>query len=148
MTVATAGGAQTLQLRRTLPASPERVYRAWTEPETLARWFTPTSDHTAQVPLLEARVGGAYRLEVRHKDGALHTAIGVYRELVPWERLRFTWRWENKPQMPETVVTIELAPCAAGTELVLTQEHFVDVAERDDHVKGWTGCLDRLRQIL
>lgn len=144
MTVATPSTTHTLELRRTLAAPPERVYRAWTEPEVMARWFSPTTDHTVTIHRLEPHVGGGYRLVFRHKDGALHTAIGTYRELVPGARLRFTWRWEEKPAMPETLVTIDLLPRGEGTELVLTHELFDSEPERDDHGKGWNGCLERL----
>lgn len=139
---------QSLEMRRTYAAPPERVFRAWTEAGALASWFCPSEDFTVTVHALEPEVGGLYRVEMRHRSGATHTATGTYHELVPGARLRFTWRWEESPAMTDTLVTIDLLARGAGTELVLTHEQFQNEGQRVEHGKGWTGCLDRLGQML
>jgi uncharacterized protein YndB with AHSA1/START domain len=87
----------TLKLRRTFQAPRERVFRAWTDPHELGRWFAPSEDYHAQVPVLELRVGGKYAIDVHHKDGNIHRVSGTYREITPPEKLVFTWRWERDP---------------------------------------------------
>jgi uncharacterized protein YndB with AHSA1/START domain len=96
---------------------------------------------------LDVRVGGRYRIEMRHKDGASHIAIGEYRELTRPVRLIFTWQWEGTP-MEETIVTVQLRAHDRGTEVVLTHTRFATEAERDEHVKGWASCLGRLEPVV
>lgn len=100
-------------------------------------------------------MGGRYRIQIKDPDGDLHTASGLYREIKPPERLVFTWAWEGASGCGgqvvsgqwETVVTIELRPVPEGTELVLTQQPFPTVEDRDSHDEGWTGCLNRLATL-
>lgn len=132
-----------LEVRRTVRASPERVYDAWTTPSALARWFAPSADFTTVVHALDLRVGGQYRIEMRHSSGASHVAAGSYRELVRPARLSFSWRWEGTT-MADTVVTIELVAVGTSTDVVLRHVDFATDDERDEHLKGWTGCLARI----
>ena len=134
-----------LTLSRTFAASPERVWAAWTEPESLKRWFAPGDEFL--VPLAEAdvRVGGRYRLVMQAPDGERHDVRGVYREVVPNRRLVFTWAWHSTPER-ESLVTVELLPQAGGTELRLSHAQFAEAAARDRHLAGWTGCLGRFER--
>ena len=134
-----------LRITRTFRASREKVFRAWTEPEALKRWFAPDDAFDTRVLLFDSRPGGRYRIDMR-KDDASHIVAGEYREVRPPERLVFTWKWENHPERgtEDTIVTLEFLDHGGSTELVLTHERFPDAAIRDDHNKGWTGCLDRL----
>ena len=119
------------------------VYDAWTKPELLTRWFSPTVDHAVVVHLADLRVGGQYRIEMRHVGGKSHIAVGEYRELTPPWRLCFTWRWEGSP-MADSLVTLHFRDDArGGTELVLVHNQFATVAERANHLEGWTLCLGR-----
>jgi uncharacterized protein YndB with AHSA1/START domain len=138
----------TVQIRRTLAAPVEAVFRAWTTPEALSRWFRPTDEHTCTVHALDVRVGGAYRLELTHPRGARHVVGGVYRELSPPGLIAFTWRWEDNPTMGDTLVTVELRTQGSETELVLTHRMLTDEKLREDNQHGWNGCLDRLATTL
>jgi uncharacterized protein YndB with AHSA1/START domain len=135
--------SHSLQVKRQLGAPPPQVYRAWTEGSHLARWFAPSPDFETVVHELDLRAGGGYRIEMRHPDGSSHVAVGEYRELEAPRRLTFTWRWEGSP-MSDTLVTVELLSKDGGTELVLTHTLFQSEALRDEHTKGWTGCLAQL----
>lgn len=141
--MATNAPTQSLEVRRLIAAPPTRVFEAWTTPELLSRWFAPSSDHTAIVHRCDARVGGGYRIEMRHVNGASHIAVGEYRELTRPTRLVFTWSWEGSPTV-DTLVCVEFLPKGEGTEIVLTHTRFVTEAERNEHLKGWTGCFNRL----
>ncbi len=136
----------TLRLRRTYPASRERIFRAWTTPEELTRWHAPAplSTPSAEVDL---RVGGKYRIAMRDPSGAEYHAVGVYREIDRPRKLVFTWGWEERDIGP-TLVTIELFEKGEGTELVLTHEKFPNEQERDQHQHGWNGVLDKLAQFI
>lgn len=134
-----------LRITRTFRASREKVFRAWTEPEALKRWFAPDDAFDTRVLHFDPRPGGRYRIDMR-KDDVSHIVAGEYREVNPPARLVFTWKWENHPERgtEDTIVTLEFLDHGGSTELVLTHERFPDAAIRDDHNKGWTGCLDRL----
>lgn len=134
-----------LRITRTFRASREKVFRAWTEPEALKRWFAPDDAFDTRILHFDPRPGGRYRIDMRKGDVS-HIVAGEYREVNPPERLVFTWKWENHPERgtEDTIVTLEFLDHGGSTELVLTHERFPDAAIRDDHNKGWTGCLDRL----
>lgn len=113
----------------------------------MKRWFAP--DDAFSVPVAEAdvRVGGRYRIVMRAPDGEEHHVSGVYREVVPNEKLVFTWAWRSTPER-ESLVTVTLRAVGAGTELTLTHEQFFDEEARDKHGQGWNGCLARLEREL
>ncbi len=145
-----ANPATYLQVRRILDAPREMVFRAWTEPEMLKRWFRVSEDYSTPIAEVDLRVGGRYRLGMRPPDGSPALIVGgMYREISPPERLVFTWRWETAAaDEPESLVTVEFNERSGVTEVVLTHEGFVSNARRDEHAQGWQGCLDRLDQAL
>lgn len=138
-----------LRLSRSYPAPREEVYRAWTDSQALEHWFAPDPEFVTKIPILELRPGGRYRVEMT-KDGATHVAVGRYQEVRPPERLVFTWKWETDPDRgtEDTIVTVEFLDRGRSTEVVLTHEKFPTAAARDDHGKGWTGCLEMLARYL
>jgi uncharacterized protein YndB with AHSA1/START domain len=139
--------SHSLQVKRHVGASPQQVYRAWTDRAQLARWFAPSPDFEIVVHELDPRTGGSYRIEMRAPDGSSHVAVGEYRELEAPRRLTFTWRWEGSP-MADTLVTVELTSKGDGTEVVLTHTLFQSEEQRDQHTEGWTGCLTQLAARL
>jgi uncharacterized protein YndB with AHSA1/START domain len=135
-----------LTIRRRLNAPPAKVFGAWTDPEKIKRWFGPPGVETLSAES-DARVGGRYRIVARSPDGEQHDVGGVYREVVPNEKLVFTWAWKSTPER-ESLVTVELKGDGTGTVLTLTHEHFFDEAARDRHQHGWDGSFERLSQYL
>jgi uncharacterized protein YndB with AHSA1/START domain len=134
-----------VELRRLLPATPEEVFDAWTRPELMMEWLAPRP-LTTPVARVDLREGGAYRIEMQAADGARHVATGTYLEVVPGERLVFTWGWEG-PNRRETLVTIELHRRGDETELVLRHARFASAEERDSHRDGWTSALEKLAEL-
>ncbi|OGF17089.1 MAG: hypothetical protein A2W00_00970 [Candidatus Eisenbacteria bacterium RBG_16_71_46] len=136
----------TLRIERTIAAPREKVFEAWTEAESLKRWFAPSDEYRIPVAQVDLRAGGRYRIEMHHSSGKVHTVVGEYREIVAPSRLVFSWRWEDDPASPETLVTVEFHARGDATELELTHERFPNAEARENHAKGWNGCLDRLPQ--
>ena len=133
-----------LTFKRRLDAPPAKVYAAWTDPEKIARWFGPASVKAgSEQASIDARVGGRYRVSFTTQDGDYHEVAGVYRELVPNQRLVFSWAWHSTPER-ESQVTISLKPDDGGTMLTLHHEQFFDQAARDGHEKGWIALLGQL----
>ncbi len=138
-----------LRISRTYPARREEVFRAWTDKEALSRWFAPSAEFETKVPLLELKPGGRFRIEMRQGE-VNHVVVGRYREVRPPEKLVYTWKWETDPDRgtEDTIVTVEFLDRGRSTELVLTHERFVSVEIRDEHSKGWNGCLEQLGRFL
>jgi uncharacterized protein YndB with AHSA1/START domain len=148
MPQANVAGDITLFLQRTIPAAVDRVFGAWTDPESIKGWFAPPDTET---PLAEVdlRVGGRYRIGFKEKGSdTMRIVSGVYREIRPPHHLVFTWCWEDDPDKNETVVTIELREKGKTTELRLTHVNFQSEDVRDHHKKGWIGCVDSLIKNL
>ena len=135
-----------LTLKRRLRATPEKVFRAWTDQQKLARWFGPGEVEPVHVDI-DARVGGRYRIVMRTPDGEEHDVGGIYREVVPNEKLVFTWAWKSTPER-ESIVTVLIKPDGDGSLLTLIHEQFFDEAARDRHQHGWTGSLDKLERFV
>jgi uncharacterized protein YndB with AHSA1/START domain len=141
----------TLRLTQSVPAPIERVFEAWTRPEVMADWYAPTDDFLPSTIEVDLRVGGTYKVGMKHKDRDLHLVTGQYCRIEEPHLLSFTWAWQTRdaetPELhltPETQVTIKLCPNGGSTDLTLTHERFRDEALRDRHKEGWTGCLSRL----
>ena len=143
-----AGAEPVLRLERSFAAPRDAVFRAWTEPEALAKWWGP-KDFTIPVCEMDVREGGAWRTCMRDKDGVEHWVGGVYREVVAPERLVFTWAWE-RDGVPgdETQVTVEFRALGEVTGVTLTQRVFESADSRDAHEGGWSSSLDCLRDTL
>ena len=135
-----------LTLKRRLKAPPAKVFAAWTDPEKVKLWMGPGEIKAAHVES-DPRTGGRYRWVMRAPNGEEHDVGGVYREVVPNEKLVFTWAWKTMPER-ESLVTIDIKPDGAGSLLTLTHEQFFDEDARDRHNAGWTGAMDKLEKYL
>lgn len=135
-----------LTLKRRFKASPDKVYAAWTDPEKILKWFGPDAGEVRHAET-DVRVGGRYVVCFFTEDGEEHNVGGVYRDVIPGEKLAFTWAWRTMPER-ESFVTILVQPDGDGTMLTLIHEQFFDEAARDRHRGGWIGCLDKLERYL
>ena len=135
-----------LTLKRRLKATPAEVYAAWTDPKKIVKWFGPDAGPVKQAET-DVRVGGRYAVTFHTEYGEQHHVSGVYREIVPNEKLVFTWAWRTMPER-ESLVTILVKPDGSGTLLTLIHERFFDEAARDRHREGWSGCLYKLVSYL
>jgi uncharacterized protein YndB with AHSA1/START domain len=146
---ATATAERELVITRVFDAPRRLVFKAWTEPEHLVRWWGPRGFMTIS-GRMDVRPGGAWVRAMRAPDGSEHRKCGVYREIVEPERLVFTYLSEDAGgnPAPETLVTVTFADLDGKTRLTLHQALFESVAARDLHRGGWTGCLERFVEYL
>ena len=142
--------ADKLKVTRTFKASRQRVFRAWTEPELMMRWFVE-GDGNMSVCEIDLREGGHYRLE-GDMGGKRWKIWGSYLEVRPPEKLVYTWTWKHDAGIGtsegDTTVTVEFHDRGKETELVLTHERFASAAARDEHAQGWKSCFNRLERVL
>ncbi|WP_245305524.1 SRPBCC domain-containing protein [Bradyrhizobium sp. LTSP857] len=108
------------------------------------QWFGPPNMKPATLNAdLDVRTGGHYRISFTRDDGEYFEAGGTYREVVPNERLVFTWAWHSTPER-ESLVTISLKPDSAGTLMIFHHAQFFDETARDNHQRGWSSFFDKL----
>jgi uncharacterized protein YndB with AHSA1/START domain len=137
-----------LRLARRYPVAPEKVWRAWTDPQALKRWWGPGGHDPVSLAELDVRVGGRFRIVFGGAAGRDHEVQGVYREVAPPRRLVFTWTWPNSTPGRESLVTLEFKAADGGTELAFLHEHLFDEQVRDNHRRGWSESLAKLDTYL
>lgn len=135
-----------LTIKRRFKAPPATVYAAWTDAEKMSHWMGPAGVRTVQAEC-DLRVGGHYAVRMVTESGDEHNVSGVYREIVPNQKLVFTWAWKTMPER-ESVVTVTFKDDSGGTLMTLQHEQFFDDDARDRHQAGWNGTMDRLEKFL
>jgi uncharacterized protein YndB with AHSA1/START domain len=146
--MAAESGELTLELSRVLSAAPPDVFRLFTAPHELARWWGPAG---FTVPSLdfEAMVGQPYRIEMKPPDGDPFHLVGELREVDAPIRLAYTFVWEPAdPDDVETLVELSFRDLAGSTEVVLVQGVFKTEARRELHLGGWTESFDKLETLV
>lgn len=136
-----------LTIKRRFNVKPEKVFQAWADPEKLKRWLGPGEVRCTSIET-DVRIGGSYRFIMQQSGNPEeHNVSGVYREIVPNEKLVFTWAWKSTPER-ESLVIVTFKPDGDGTLMTLTHENFFDADARDRHNQGWTGALLKLETFL
>ena len=143
MTTLTAG---TLKVARTIKATPEVVFAAWTRPEQMKHWSAPEGMDVAiaEVDLTE---GGRFHIQMKNTEGGEHNARGVYREIERPSRLVYTWSWDEYPEAGESLITVEFRAVDEGTEVTMVHSGLPTEELVKEHEGGWTSCLNRLEKI-
>ena len=138
----------TVQLHRVLRADPERVYRAFLDADAMVRWLPPYG-FTCQVQHMDARVGGTFKMSFTNfATGQAHSFGGEYRELVPFETIRYTDRFDD-PNLPgEIQVTVTLKKVSCGTELNIVQAGIPEVIPLEMCYLGWQESLAQLANLV
>jgi uncharacterized protein YndB with AHSA1/START domain len=137
-----------VRLHRVLRAPAERVYRAFLEPQAMAKWLPPYG-FTCQVHHMEARVGGTFRMSFTNfGTGNGHSFGGEYLELVPNQRIRYTDKFDD-PNLPgEMVTTVVLAPVSCGTDVSIVQEGVPEMIPVEMCYLGWQESLMQLATLV
>ena len=138
-----------LVITRTFDAPRTLVFEAWTSPQHRMRWWGPHGFTTTSCEM-DLRQGGPWRLSMRSPGGREDRQRGIFREIVPPERLVFTYAFEDPAGNlgHETLVTVNFEEQGAKTKLTVRQSVFETFAVREDHVRGWGEALDRLAERL
>lgn len=140
--------SNTVQLHRVLAAPPERVYRAFTDPEAMVKWLPPDG-FTAKVHQIDVRVGGSYKMSFTNfSTKHSHSFGGKYIELKPNELLRYIDKFDD-PNLPgEMQITVTFREVACGTELRVTQENIPEAIPAEMCYLGWQQSLNSLAQLV
>ena len=138
----------TIRLHRVIAAKPEKVYRAFVEPDAIASWLPPYG-FLCTVHALDAKVGGRHRMSFRNfTTGNSHAFGGSYLELVPGKRLVYTDTFDD-PNLPgEMKVTVELKAVSVGTEVNIEQQGVPDVIPPEACYLGWQDSLRKLAKLV
>ena len=138
-----------LEIKRFIRASRDRVYAAWTDPAQLKKWFGPEKVETRSL-IADVRVGGQFRWDLTNPEGKDMTISGVYRQVLPGKKIVFTWRLEEDEDWKNhsSIVTVEFFGREDGTEIHLTHEKLPNEASRDDHTQGWNSVLGKVEKFL
>ena len=138
----------TIQLHRVLRAPQERIYRAFLDADAMVKWLPPNG-FTGKVHLLDAKVGGSYKMSFSNfSTGHSHAFGGEYLELVPYERIRYTDKFDD-PNLPgEMQTTISLKPVSCGTELNVVQEGIPEAIPPEACYLGWQESLVLLAKLV
>jgi len=144
----TTENKNTVRLHRVLRATPERIYRAFLDPDAMAKWLPPNG-FTGKVHQLDAKVSGTYRMSFTNfTTGTSHSFGGTYLEVTPNERLRYTDKFDD-PNLPgEMQTTISLKPVFCGTELNITQEGIPAAIPVEACYLGWQESLTLLAKLV
>jgi uncharacterized protein YndB with AHSA1/START domain len=138
----------TIRLHRVLAAPPERVYKAFIDPDAKCKWMPPNG-FTGKIHHMDARVGGSYKMSFTNfTTGSSHSFGGEYVEMVPGEKLRYTDKFDD-PNLPGAMsVTITFKKVGSGTELSITQEGVPDAIPADACYLGWQESLALLKMLV
>lgn len=138
----------TVRLHRVLRANPERVYRAFLDPDAMAKWLPPYG-FTCKVHSMDAQVGGTHKMSFTNfSTGHGHSFGGKYRELVPFEKIRYTDSFDdpNLPGEMQTTVTLKKVSC--GTELNVEQQGLPEAIPVEMCYLGWQESLAQLAKLV
>jgi uncharacterized protein YndB with AHSA1/START domain len=146
----------TLIIKRMLNAPRELVFAAWTTPEHIRQWMRPEPGMVTTLAIMDLRVGGRFRIQMRNPEGEYFTAVGMFQEVQAPERLVYTWDWEKDGGGEEfgevegktSLMTVEFLKRGEGTELVLTHSRFGTVESRDNHARGWGKITDSFASFV
>jgi uncharacterized protein YndB with AHSA1/START domain len=138
----------TVKLHRVFTAKPERVYKAFIDPDAMAKWLPPNG-FTGKVHEMDARVGGSYKMSFTNfSTGNSHSFGGEFVELVPNEKLRYTDKFDD-PNLPgEMTVTVELKQVSVGTDVSIVQEGIPAAIPAEACYLGWQESLILLGKLV
>jgi uncharacterized protein YndB with AHSA1/START domain len=140
--------SNTIRLHRVLRASAERVYRAFLDPDAMAKWLPPNG-FVGKVHQMDAKVGGTYKMSFTNfTTGKSHSFGGAYVELTPHERIRYTDKFDDPNLSGEIQVTITLKEVSCGTELNIVQEGVPAVILSEACYLGWQESLTLLAKLV
>jgi len=144
-------GPLSLVLKRVIPASPDEVFEAWTQPELMQQWLAPGANKVVDAHT-DVRVGGRFRIRSIAADQTLHTIDGTYRKLSSGRRIAMTWSYSGPVTLlceMETHIEIDFSPTSDGeTLMTVTQTRIASDEAAQCYGEGWPTCFDKLEGAL
>ena len=141
-------GTEPVVVVRKVTASPDRVFKAWTDPKALVEWFVTAQNQQVAEANMDLQEGGTYKITITDPEDKF-VAFGVFQRIDPPRLLEFTWQWEESSiEKGVSLVTIELKPLDDGTELTLTHAKLESAKSVQAHTLGWTSILGRLETFI
>lgn len=134
-------------IRRTVVATVQRAFEAWTDPASIALWGAPGASVITRAEV-DLRVGGRFVQHMRAANGFERRVSGSYITIDAPHKLVYTWRWEIPPEENESQVTVEFLAVGDNTEIIVTHALLTDDLSRQNHGNGWSGCLDKYVALL
>ncbi|HSJ02023.1 MAG: SRPBCC domain-containing protein [Verrucomicrobium sp.] len=146
----------TLILRRVLKAPQELAFQTWTSAEHIPLWMQPEPGLTIPFVIMDVRVGGKFRIQMKKAEGDFFTAVGVFKEVKAPERLVYTWQWEKdgagedfgEVEGEPTEITVEFLKRGDQTEMIFMHTRFATEDARDNHARGWGRIIDGLARFI
>ncbi len=139
----------TVEVRKVINAPVDKVFKAWTDPDQISKWFL-SCESTADTRIeQDVRTGGQYRIDSIGSENKNVSMTGTYQEVIPNKKLVFSWT-NNSQDAPakDTLVTVEFIAKGDGTEVILKHTNFVDQATAERHNMGWTRLLENLANLF
>lgn len=136
-----------VRIERHYPVAPEKVWRAWTDPQVMSQWFGAGMNGPGATVEIDLQVGGSFRIAFPGPNGESHEARGVYQEVMAPERLVFSWFWKSTPERVSRI-SIDLKRVAAGCDLSFVHDRFFDDQARINHERGWQPFFEKLGEFL
>ena len=142
--------AAVAEIRRRLSATPERVFRAFADPELVSRWLTPSPEIELRVLAFDFRVGGAYRFAYHVPGGSVMVVNGIYRSIEPSSKIVFSWNIEPPDEHAglRSEVVVVITPDGEGCELHIHHRQLSQLGAAERHAGGWRGAVDQLVLVL
>ena len=137
-----------VRIERVLDAPRDEVFRAWTDPDELRRWWGP-GEYATRYAEVDLRPGGHYLLVIEGAEGDAMRLAGTFREVVAPERLVYSWRWvEGWSDPAESIVTVEFEDLGERTRVVLLHSALDDSPDADGYRMGWESGLEKLAATI
>ena len=135
-----------LKVSKVYNATVESVWNAWTNPEEISKWWLPEGFTEPSSPEVDLKVGGEFKYPMKPAEGKAFYAYGVFKEIVPNELIKSTWKWSHADQ--ETLLTVTFRKIDDGTQLTIVHELFGDEEQKNLHTDGWNKCMARIEEVL
>ena len=138
----------TVRLHRVLTAKPEKIYRAFLDPDAMSKWL-PLNGFTCKVHHMQAKVGGTYKMSFTNFTTEKSMSFGgEFRELIENERLRYTDNFDDPGLPGEIQVTVDLKKVSLGTDISIVQEGLPSVIPLEACYVGWQQSLNNLAKLV
>ncbi len=138
----------TVRFHRVLRSTPERIYRAFLDPDAMAKWLPPNG-FTGKVHSMDAKVGGSYKMSFTNfNSGKSHSFGGTFKELVPNERVSYTDKFDDANLPGQMLTTVTLKKVSVGTDVSIVQEGIPDMIPAEMCYLGWQESLVLLAKLV